>query len=126
GRHRPRRPRQHPRARRRGLSRLAASRRRARRIKPRHRPGFLCYEMNGNLKQPPSSRAPAVLLLTDKHLTPEEEELARKKAILAELETQLADRELERASILAELVHFENRYLQSVGRRYAILDDLKA
>jgi len=59
-------------------------------------------------------------------LSPEEEELERKKAILASLEVQLADRELERASLLAELTHFEHRYLQAVGRRYAILDDLKA
>jgi hypothetical protein len=64
--------------------------------------------------------------LTEKVLTPEEEELARKKAVLADLEAQLADRELERASLLAELVHFEKHYLQTVGRRYAILDDLKA
>jgi hypothetical protein len=42
------------------------------------------------------------------------------------LEARLADRELERASLLAELVHFENRYLQIVGKRYAMLDDLKA
>jgi hypothetical protein len=59
-------------------------------------------------------------------LAPEDEELARKKARLAELEGQLADRELERAALLADLVHFENRYLNTVGRRYAILDDLKA
>ncbi len=65
-------------------------------------------------------------LLPDKPLTPEDEELARKKASLAELEAQLADRELELASCLADLVYFEKRYLQTVGRRYATLDDLKA
>src|SRR5205823_1789506 len=59
-------------------------------------------------------------------LTPEDEELGRKKARLAELEAQLADRELERASLLADLAHFEKLYLRSVGRRYAVLDDLKA
>jgi hypothetical protein len=64
--------------------------------------------------------------LLEKTLTPEDEELQRKKATLAQLEAQLADRELELASCLADLVHFENRYLQTVGRRYAILDDLKA
>src|SRR5713226_7909713 len=58
--------------------------------------------------------------------TPEDEELARKKARLAELEAQLADRELELASSRADLVHFEKRYLQTVGRRYAMLDELKA
>ncbi len=65
-------------------------------------------------------------ILSEKLLTPEEEELERKKARLAELEAQLADRELELASLRADLVHFEKRYLQTVGRRYAILDDLKA
>jgi hypothetical protein len=58
--------------------------------------------------------------------SPEDEELERKKARLAELEAQLADRELELASFRADLVHFEKRYLQTVGRRYALLDDLKA
>ena len=62
----------------------------------------------------------------EKLLTPEEEELQRKQASLAELEAQLADRELELASLLADLVHFEKCYLQTVGRRYAMLDDLKA
>jgi hypothetical protein len=59
-------------------------------------------------------------------LAPEEEELQCKKARLAELEAQLADRELEFAACLADLNHFERHYLQSVGRRYALLDDLKA
>lgn len=65
-------------------------------------------------------------LINAPSLTPEDEELERKKARLAELEAQLADRELERASCLADLVHFEKRYLRTVGRRYAILDDLWA
>lgn len=64
--------------------------------------------------------------LSEKSLTPEDEELERKKARLAELESQLADRELELASLRAELVHFEQAYLRTVGRRYAILDELKA
>jgi hypothetical protein len=62
----------------------------------------------------------------EKMLTPEYEELERKKASFAELEAQLADRELELASLLADLIHFEKGYLQTVGRRYAMLDDLKA
>src|SRR5439155_24231835 len=65
-------------------------------------------------------------LLTEMMLTPEDEELGCKKARLAKLEAQLADRELELASFRADLVHFEKIYLQTVGRRYAILDDLKA
>jgi peptidoglycan hydrolase CwlO-like protein len=64
--------------------------------------------------------------LPDKLLTPEEEELQSKKAALAELEAKLADRELELAALLADLAHFEKHYLQTVGRRYALLDELKA
>ncbi len=67
-----------------------------------------------------------MLVPKDRLLTPEDEELERKKACLAELEAQLAERELQLASLLADLVHFEKRYLQTVGRRYAILDELKA
>ena len=59
-------------------------------------------------------------------LTPEAEELGRKKERLAELEAQLADRELELAACRADLNHFEKRYLHSVGRRYALLDELRA
>lgn len=65
-------------------------------------------------------------VLPEKLLTPEEEELRRKQAVLADLEAQLADRQLELTSFLADLVHFENHYLQTVGRRYALLDELKA
>ena len=65
-------------------------------------------------------------LPTGKTLTPEDGELQRKQANLTELEAQLADRELELASLLGDLVHFEKRYLQTVGRRYALLDELKA
>jgi hypothetical protein len=67
-----------------------------------------------------------MLRQSDIQVTPEDEELERKKARLSELEAQLADRELERASLLADLVHFEKQYLDTVGRRYSILDDLKA
>jgi hypothetical protein len=59
-------------------------------------------------------------------LTPEEEELASKRAQLAALEADLADRELDLAAVLADLNHFEKRYLKTVGRRYALLDQLKA
>jgi hypothetical protein len=67
-----------------------------------------------------------VALLTEKLQTPEEDELGRKKARLADLEAQLADRELELAALRADLIQFEKRYLQTVGRRYAILDNLRA
>jgi hypothetical protein len=67
-----------------------------------------------------------LLQLSEQHRTLEDEELERKKARLAELEGQLANRELELASLLADLMHFEKSYLHSVGRRYATLDELKA
>ena len=54
--------------------------------------------------------AAASALSPEKMLTPEEEELERKKASLAKLEAQLADRELELASFRADLVHFEKIY----------------
>ncbi len=57
-------------------------------------------------------------LPSEKQLSPEEEELERKKASLAALEVQLADRELELATLLSDLVHFEKRCLRTVGRRY--------
>jgi serine/threonine protein kinase len=58
--------------------------------------------------------------------TPEELELKQKQDTLAQIEAQLADRELELASLRAELAEFEKRYDQTVGRRYATLDELKA
>jgi hypothetical protein len=65
-------------------------------------------------------------MLPDNIATPEEEELARKKAQLTQLEEELAERELDLASLFADLLHFEKHYLQTVGRRYAMLDDLRA
>jgi hypothetical protein len=57
---------------------------------------------------------------------PEEQELARKLHEQAEIESDLADRELQCASLRAELGAFERQFLHFVGSRYAELDELKA
>ena len=58
--------------------------------------------------------------------TPEERELVAKKADLAVLETQLAQRELDLATLHGELHAFEQRYLRIVGVKFAEIDQLEA
>jgi hypothetical protein len=58
--------------------------------------------------------------------TPEEVELVRKLSVLASLETDLAERELELATLQAELHSFETKYLHKVGVLYAELDEIEA
>lgn len=58
--------------------------------------------------------------------TPEQQELDKKLAELAALETKLAQRELDVATTQAELHAFEREYLQVVGIRYTELDRLEA
>ena len=58
--------------------------------------------------------------------TPEEEELNKKLAELGELESDLAEQELELATIHGELRAFEIRYLRIIGTRYAELDEIGA
>ncbi len=60
------------------------------------------------------------------HLSPEEQELARKRQELALLQVELTDRELSLASLRAEVAAFEGRYLREVGVLYAELDDWNA
>ena len=58
--------------------------------------------------------------------TPEERELEKKTAELAALKAQLAQRELDLATLQNELHAFEARYFRTVGALYAELDDLEA
>jgi hypothetical protein len=59
-------------------------------------------------------------------LSPEEEELAKKRDELAILQVELADRELYLADLRAELAAFDGRYLREVGVLYAKLDEWNA
>ena len=59
-------------------------------------------------------------------LTPEEQELERKRADFASLESQLTQPELELATLQAEMSVFDIRYLRVVGSLYAELDELEA
>ncbi len=56
----------------------------------------------------------------------ENEELVKKRAELALLENQLAERELFLANMRGELAAFEGRYLRQVGTLYAELDNWNA
>src|SRR4030042_5726432 len=58
--------------------------------------------------------------------TPEEEELDKKLAELNELESELAQCELDLATLHGELRAFEIRYLRIIGTRYSELDETEA
>lgn len=57
---------------------------------------------------------------------PEERELSRKLHEFSEIETELTQRELNLATLQAELHTFEARYIRIVGVCYAELDELEA
>ena len=61
-----------------------------------------------------------------KNRTPEERELEKKTAELLALEAELIQRELDLATLRAELSEFESRYLRTVGVLYAELDEIEA
>lgn len=61
-----------------------------------------------------------------RRITPEEEELTRKRGELAALEASLVQRELDLATLRAELFLLNQRYLRIVGVKYAELDALEA
>jgi peptidoglycan hydrolase CwlO-like protein len=58
--------------------------------------------------------------------TPEERELEKKKSEFAALEVELIQRELDLATLRAELTDFESRYIGTVGVLYADLDEIEA
>ena len=59
-----------------------------------------------------------------KSRSPEEQELKNKRAQLKRLEARLAEKELDLATLSAELAAFENRYLHTVGILYFELDEI--
>ena len=65
-------------------------------------------------------------VLRQRRLRPEEEELARKRTELAEIQAALAERELELVDLRRQLAAFESRYLRQVGTLYAELDEWNA
>jgi hypothetical protein len=64
--------------------------------------------------------------LIHSRVRPEDEELAKKRQELAQLESELTDRELYLATLRTELASFERQYLKIVGARYAELDEINA
>jgi len=55
-----------------------------------------------------------------------EQELAAKRAELAEVESRLVERELDFATLLVEWRAFERRYLRLIGARFAEIDEFEA
>ena len=63
---------------------------------------------------------------TSKTNTPEEQELHEKLKVLSKYESQLAQQELDLATLSAELQALNSRYTRIIGRKFADLDRLKA
>lgn len=61
-----------------------------------------------------------------RQVTPEEEELLRKREELAAIKSALAERELELADLRNQLAGFQGLYMRQVGVLYAELDDWQA
>jgi hypothetical protein len=61
-----------------------------------------------------------------RRVSPEEEELAKKRDELPLLQAELAERELFLTNLRAELSAFEGQYLRQVGTLYAELDEWNA
>lgn len=65
-------------------------------------------------------------LVIKRGITPEDRELASKKAELEQLETILAQRELDLLTLEVQLREFEHLYLGIVGTLYVELDEVEA
>jgi len=81
---------------------------------------------NTDMPAKPKLPGPQTDSRTRAYCSPEEEELQRKREDLERLQGDLAEAELELATLRSGLVNFERRYLQVVGFRYAQLDQLEA
>lgn len=68
----------------------------------------------------------SVDVLNSHSLSPEEKELQKKLKELGEIEAVLTQRELDLATLHAELAAFEREYLRIVGVRYMQLDEVRA
>jgi len=77
---------------------------------------------------PDNPRPLELAMQTDiaRRMSPEEEELAKKREELARLQAKLADRELFLTNLRAELSAFEGQYVRQVGVLYAELDEWNA
>ena len=64
--------------------------------------------------------------MTSPKQTPEEKELAQKQVRFSDLTETLSQSELDLATIKADLLAFEGRYLRIVGVKYAELDEIEA
>lgn len=58
-------------------------------------------------------------------LTPEEEELASKASLLKTMESELAQRELDLATLHVDLHAFERQYQKTIGIKYLELDQIE-
>src|SRR5689334_21216365 len=70
-------------------------------------------------------RCPRALMAEERRHKPEDKYLDRKLAELAELESILAQRELELHALRGGLLAFEQKYESVVGAKFAELDELR-
>ena len=74
----------------------------------------------------PGGEPPDGSAAVDPRLSPEQAMLRDQRTALAEMESQLAEQELDHATLSAELEAFTAQYLRAVGSRFATIDALRA